>query len=138
MGAIDAQGHGDRMALAGAGGVHLHPSTVPTFALALHERATNASKHGALAQASGQLQVGWRLLGTAKGARPRIGWSETGVRMPAPGKTAQGSGYGRELIERVLTYRLQAETAYVLWTDAVRCTNELPVSESMRLEGDDS
>lgn len=34
----------------------------------------------------------------------------------------QGSGYGRELIERALRYRLNAETAYELGPDGVRCT----------------
>ncbi|SOU08587.1 putative sensory HWE histidine kinase of a two component system [Xanthomonas arboricola pv. fragariae] len=138
MGAIDAQGQGDRVTLDGPAGVRLRSSTVQTFALALHELATNANKYGALAQAGGQLRVRWRLLGTAKGTRLHIEWSETGVHMPAPGEAAQGSGYGRELIERALPYQLQAETTYALGPDGVRCTIELPVSQSMRLDSDDS
>lgn len=95
MGAIDAQGQGDRVTLDGPAGVRLRSSTVQTFALALHELATNANKYGALAQAGGQLRVRWRLLGTAKGTRLHIEWSETGVHMPAPGEAAQGSA-GRD------------------------------------------
>lgn len=137
MGAIDAQGQGEQVVLDGPSGVRLRSSTVQTFALALHELATNANKYGALAQPGGQLQVRWRLLRTGNGTWLRIEWSETGVTMPTPGEAPQGSGYGRELIERALPYQLQAETTYELGPDGVRCTIELPVSESMRLEGDE-
>ncbi|WP_159090149.1 sensor histidine kinase, partial [Xanthomonas fragariae] len=137
MGAIDAQGRGDRVVLDGPSGVRLRSSTVQTFALALHELATNANKYGALAQPNGRLQVRWCLLRTSNRTRLRIEWNETGVSMPTPGVTPQGSGYGRELIERALPYQLQADTTYVLGPDGVRCTIELPVSESMRMDEDD-
>ncbi|WP_244171044.1 PAS domain-containing sensor histidine kinase [Xanthomonas populi] len=136
MGAIDAHGQGEQVVLDGPSGVRLRSSTVQTFALALHELATNANKYGALSQPGGQLQVRWRLLRTSNGTRLRIEWSETGVNMPAPGQAPHGSGYGSELIERALPYQLQAETTYALDPDGVRCTIELPVSESMRLEGE--
>ena len=137
MGAIDAQGRGDRVVLDGPSGVRLRSSTVQTFALALHELATNANKYGALAQPNGRLQVRWCLLRTSNGTRLRIEWNETGVSMSAPGVTPQGSGYGRELIERALPYQLQADTTYVLGPDGVRCTIELPVSESMPMNEDE-
>lgn len=136
MGAIDAQGRGERVVLEGPRGVRLRSSTVQTFALALHELATNANKYGALAQPGGHLLVRWRLHRTDEGMRLRIEWRESGVDMPAPGAAPQGAGYGRELIERALPYQLQAETTYVLGPDGVRCTIALPVSESMRLAAD--
>ncbi|MCL1535746.1 PAS domain S-box protein [Xanthomonas nasturtii] len=136
MDAIDAQGRGERVVLDGPRGVRLRSSTVQTFALALHELATSANKYGALAQPGGRLKVRWRLLSSEGRTRLRIEWTETGVAMPAPGLAPQGSGYGRELIERALPYQLQADTSYVLGPDGVRCTIELPVSESMRLDDD--
>ena len=136
MGAVDAQGGGERVTLEGPSGVRLPSSTVQTFALALHELATNAMKYGALAQPSGHLAVRWHLVRDQAGPRLHVTWVETGVAMPDPSSAPQGSGYGRELIERALPYQLGAETSYELAADGVRCTIVLPVSSTM--ERDDA
>ncbi|WP_210529644.1 PAS domain S-box protein [Rubellimicrobium arenae] len=128
LGAVDADGRGERVTLDGPRGVRLRSSTVQTFALALHELATNAAKYGALAQRDGQLAVRWRMLRGKDGPRLRVEWIETGVAMPEPGAAPQGTGYGRELIERALPYQLKAETTYELGADGVRCTITLPLS----------
>src|SRR5438105_4564340 len=39
----------------------LHPATAQTLALALHELATNAAKHGALSSNAGRVQFAWEL-----------------------------------------------------------------------------
>ena len=134
MGALDAQGRAERVRLDGPQGVRLRSSSVQTFALALHELATNATKYGALAQTAGRLAVKWRVLGATQGPRLRIEWVESGVAMPEPGRAPQGSGYGRELIERALPYQLNAETSYKLGAEGVHCTIELPLSDDTRTE----
>jgi hypothetical protein len=56
-------------------------------------------------------------------------WAETGVEnMPAADAPAQGSGYGRELIEQALPYQLKARTTYLMGADGVRCTIVAPIA----------
>ena len=43
-------------------------------------------------------------------------------------ETVTRQGYGRELIERALTYALQARTEYRLGADGVRCRIEMPLA----------
>ncbi|MGX7703604.1 sensor histidine kinase [Methylobacterium sp. Gmos1] len=117
-------GQTGRVALEGPVGVALRSSTVQTFALALHELATNAIKYGAFSQAGGRLDIRWRVE-----RRPEpwlhVDWRERHVAMPA---APRENGSGRELIERVLPYQLGAETTYALEADGVHCTMALPVS----------
>ena len=49
-----------------------------------------------------------------------------GAAMPAEADTRQG--YGRELIERVLPYQLQAQTSYQLGPDGVHCAITLRIT----------
>src|SRR5262249_23880717 len=41
--------------------VRFQPKAAETFALAIHELATNALKYGALSQPSGRLEISWRI-----------------------------------------------------------------------------
>ncbi|TNC68281.1 PAS domain S-box protein [Rubellimicrobium roseum] len=136
VGAIDAEGRGERVTLDGRKGIRLPSSPLQTFALAIHELATNAVKYGALGQPDGHLTVRWRLRHEGEEPRLHVTWIETGVAMPDPDAAPQGGGFGRELIERALPYQLGAETTYVLAPDGVRCTIVLPVSSTM--ERDDA
>ncbi len=125
--ALGAQALGDRVVVAGPG-VWLRNSAVQTLALALHELATNARKHGALSHDGGRLAVTWseRILDGKH--RVCLEWVETGLEQ-APARTQQASpsgGYGRELIEQALPHALGAKTSYVLTETGVRCTIDLP------------
>ena len=105
-----------------------------TFALGLHELATNAVKYGALSRPEGRLLVRWSLVNGPTGDwRLRVEWHESGVPVSSP---SDGSplrqGYGRELIERALPYQLGAETSYELTPEGVRCTITLPISTTHR------
>ncbi|MBE7183792.1 MAG: PAS domain-containing protein [Methylobacterium mesophilicum] len=122
-----------RVSLKGPGGVLLRSSTVQTFALALHELATNAVKYGALkedhGEIGGRLSVEWRLGREAGQPWLYVDWRERGVAMPSKDSPAQGGGAGRQLIERALPYQLGARTTYVMEDDGVHCTIALAVSE---------
>jgi PAS domain S-box-containing protein len=91
-----------------------------TLALAIHELATNATKHGAFSSEGGRLRIRWWV-------RPDqwlvLEWLETGL--TAHPTTAQ-RGYGRELIEVALPYALGAQTSYELGPDRLVCVIELP------------
>ena len=129
---LSAMGAGvERVSMDGPAGVRLRSSTVQTLAMAIHELATNAVKYGALGQASGRLAVRWSLERSGDGGRPwlHIDWRETGVAMPGDG-APQGTGQGRELIERALPYQLRARTSYTLGDGGVHCTISVPVSAS--------
>jgi two-component sensor histidine kinase/PAS domain-containing protein len=56
----------------------LHPSAVLALALALHELAANAARHGALSVASGSLEVAWE----QRGDELALQWSEYGGPCP--------------------------------------------------------
>ena len=123
----------DRVTLEGPARVPLRSATVQTFALALHELATNAVKYGALANhaTDGRLSVCWHVVVATADGSPvlHVDWRESGVNMPDVGASPPGSGYGRELIERALPYQLGAETTYEMSADGVRCTIKMPLSE---------
>ena len=92
---------------------------------------TNAIKYGALKQPSGHLTVRWRQETLADTGKPwlHLDWKESGVEMPPEGASPQGSGQGRELIERVLPYQFDAQTTFTMEADGVHCTISLPASE---------
>ncbi|MCR0983842.1 PAS domain S-box protein [Roseomonas populi] len=130
----ELSGHGaleepGKVILEGPPGVRLRSGAVQTFALALHELATNAVKYGALQQPAGRLRVSWRLVPVAEGGEPWlwVEWRESGVRMPEVSAPVPGGGYGRELIERALPYQLGARTTYELGAVGVICTIAAPV-----------
>lgn len=124
-----------RVSLEGPHDVALRSSTVQTFAMALHELATNAVKYGALHQPGGHLHVRWWVDTDGRG-EPwlHVDWRETGVVMPSDGAAAQGTGQGRALIEKALPYQLNAKTTYVMAADGVRCSIALPISKRGQAE----
>ena len=123
--ALDERGNAPQVSISGPHGVSLRSGMVQTFALALHELATNAVKYGALSRPSGHLDVNWELL---DGDHPRlkVDWLERGVDDITANATK--SGYGRELIERALPFQLGAKTEYEFGPEGVRCSIELPVA----------
>ncbi|WP_140884898.1 sensor histidine kinase [Muricoccus nepalensis] len=106
--------------------VELPGPVVQPIALVLHELATNAAKHGAIAQLSGHLAVTWRLEEAAEGAiRLIIEWRESGVTLPA-GPLAKH--FGREVIERTVPHQLRGEARLERGADGVCCKLALPLS----------
>ena len=106
--------------------VELGAGQVQTFALAVHELATNALKYGALGQSKARLSVVWSV---EEGPDLRPGlmleWRESGVVMPA--STPSLAGYGRELIEQALPFTLQATTELSFGVDGVVCRILMPL-----------
>ncbi|TCU51848.1 PAS domain S-box-containing protein [Novosphingobium sp. PhB57] len=132
---LDAQGNAAQVSTEGPAGVPLQSSLVQTLALAIHELMTNAVKYGALASEAGHLTVRWEEVQRDERPRLLIDWRETGVTdIPAPDSPPQGSGYGRELIERALPYQLGARTSYAFTADGIHCTIEVDAPSDRALE----
>lgn len=117
----------ERITLKGEPDVYLSPDMVQTFALALHELATNATKYGAFKE-QGHLLVEWYVEETERPGETLFSfkWLETGVETRGADSPTI-SGYGRELIERALPYQLGATTQYEIGVGIVRCTVTLPI-----------
>ena len=106
--------------------VRLGTTHVQTFALALHELATNAVKYGALKEERGRLSVTWTTeVNETGGASLVLDWIESDLDLPA--EADRRRGYGRELIEKALPFSLRAQTSYELGREGVRCRIRLPL-----------
>jgi len=109
----DAAGHGTtleeiaRAQLAGFAGtitmegptVMLKPSAAQSFALLIHELATNASKYGALSTPAGSVRVRWWVVSNGAGPQLHFTWRERGG--PAVVKP-QHTGFGTVLLEHAI------------------------------------
>src|SRR4029077_467640 len=58
--------------------MRLQPKAAETFALAIHELATNAIKYGALSQPAGRIDICWRADNAAEPAQLIFAWREKG------------------------------------------------------------
>ena len=128
--ALGADASDNRITLVGPS-VILRDTIVQTMALAIHELATNARKHGALAADDRTLKVTW-VVRQVDGATSNLAleWVEEGVGRAPEEEGATRKGYGRELIERALPYALNAKTSFELNHEGVRCTIDLPLTGS--------
>ena len=70
-----------------------------TFALLVHELATNAVKYGALSVPDGLLTVSWSVVDAGDERRFQFNWRETGG---PPARTPTRRGFGTALISRVV------------------------------------
>lgn len=76
--------------------VTLRPEPVHSIELAIHELATNASKHGALSGETGGVRIDWQL---EEGRDLRLEWRDVaGWQVAAPVR----SGFGRRVFERTV------------------------------------
>jgi two-component sensor histidine kinase len=108
--------------------IPLPKRSVQILALALHELATNALKHGALIAPHGHLMVTWRLLDdNGEGRHLTLDWLESGIDTVQVDISSMRRGYGRELIEKALVYQLGAKTRFDLSDGSVHCVIDIPV-----------
>jgi two-component sensor histidine kinase len=77
----------------------LNPRVAQTFALLVHELATNATKYGALSGSDGQIAIHWSIEGVGVEARFKFQWQELYGPLVIP-PTRQG--FGRMLLEKVV------------------------------------
>ncbi|GEP07293.1 hypothetical protein MOX02_53310 [Methylobacterium oxalidis] len=116
----------DRIVLKGPE-VSIRKAVVQSFALALYELITTASRYGALASEQGRLTVTWRVDALDEGRRIVLDWVEDDLG-PAHEEASIRRGYDRELIERALPYMLSGKGRYEIAETELRCSIELPLT----------
>jgi two-component system, chemotaxis family, CheB/CheR fusion protein len=104
----------------------LAPSTALSFAMALHELATNAAKYGALSSEDGQISITWQLVGDGKDRRLSLRWAETGGPPVIP---PTHKGFGSRLVQRVLAAELGGKVSVAYETSGVVCTIDAPMPD---------
>ena len=114
----------DRIAFGGPN-VFLEPD--PTFGLsmAVHELATNASKHGSLSEPAGHVDVTWSITRTQQGLTLVLDWKESGG--PAPKRTRR-PGFGSRLINMVIERQLNGQVQQSFGTEGLRAKLTVPLT----------
>ncbi len=125
---LDAHGarEGRRLAVSGPA-IELPAKVAQALAMAFHELATNASKHGALARPEGRLEVTWAMAPDPRqrgGEELTITWRERGVPIAHP---PARRGFGSETIERSLPYMLGGTAVLAFCPDGLECTIRFPL-----------
>jgi PAS domain S-box-containing protein len=105
----------------------LPADAVVPLAMALHELTTNAVKYGALSNASGHIDIAWRLV-EQNGSQVELTWQESG----GPAVKRRAAGFGTKLINRVL-HDLGAETEMKFDPQGVRCRVAFPLRRTSAL-----
>jgi two-component sensor histidine kinase len=113
-----------RAALAGPA-VTLSPKAAEVLSLAIHELATNATKHGAFAAKAGRVAVNWRVEARPPGPWLHLAWQESGVALE-PG-APERMGFGTELITRRVPYELGGEGRIAFGPGGLRCEIAFPL-----------
>jgi PAS domain S-box-containing protein len=101
--------------------VRLTPGAAQALGMALHELATNAVKHGALANEAGRIHIRWSIAEGSAEPEFRMDWSEHDG---PPVATPRRTGFGRTVMERMVagtldgTAALQFAATGIVWTFA--------------------
>lgn len=107
--------------------IRLRDKAAAAMALAMHELAVNAVKYGALSSPHGRIAASWRVETRVEaGPALRLEWRELGG--PAPDVAAGRIGFGTELIERMLSYELDAAGSLSFGRDGTRCVIVVPLT----------
>jgi PAS domain S-box-containing protein len=104
--------------------VSLQPAMAQALALAVHELATNAAKHGALSSSAGKVGLTWQLLPEAL----TLQWTESGGPRVAP---PSARNFGLTVIAASVEQQLSGKTAFDWNPDGLRCTLSIPRSDNM-------
>jgi PAS domain S-box-containing protein len=104
--------------------IALPADAVVLLAMALHELTTNAVKYGALSNASGHIDIAWRLV-EQNGSQVELTWQESG----GPTVKRRAAGFGTKLINHALR-DLGAETEIRFDPQGLHCTVAFPLQRT--------
>jgi PAS domain S-box-containing protein len=105
--------------------IALQPATAQGLALALHELATNAAKHGALSSSSGNVSLEWALDADALILR----WIESGG---PPVAEPSSRSFGLKVIAASVEQQLGGKAAFDWNPEGLRCAFAIPRTELMK------
>ncbi|MDB5373836.1 MAG: domain S-box protein [Belnapia sp.] len=108
--------------------VTLPPAAVQALSMALHELATNATKHGALSVRDGQLLVHWRLVEPA--GRLLLRWVERNG-PPVAGRPAR-RGFGSRVLLATMRDQLGGRVEQVWDPAGLECEMEFPLGRAVQ------
>ena len=100
--------------------VRMSHQAAQTLGLALHEMATNAAKYGAFSMPEGKLIVSWK----ASGTQLDMVWREF---VPKMRRRSRTTGFGTEVIERMLGGALAAAIERVFHRNGLECRFSIPM-----------
>jgi PAS domain S-box-containing protein len=116
-----------RRAMLDGPAVRLGPAATQALSMALHELATNATKHGALSHSDGQLSLSWTV--DRKAALLCLRWAEVGG-PPVLGPPAR-SGFGTRVIQATLCAQLGGRVNRSWEAKGLVCEIELPLARAI-------
>ena len=115
---------GDRAEIAGPR-VRLRPKAATVLGLAVHELTSNGIEHGSLALPQGRVTVSWQVEPSGPEPALALTWKETGgTGMKAPVRR----GFGTALLQDMLAYELEAQSALTYEPDGLRCALLIPLA----------
>ena len=114
------EGDGSRVDLSGPE-ILLAPNDAMSLGLAIHELATNAAKYGAFSREEGKTFVTWEWISPD---RIELRWRETGG---PPVVEPTQNGFGRDLIEKIVSHELGTDVQLEFKPEGVECTLHVPV-----------
>jgi len=123
---LDPYRSGDRIAISGPD-ISLQPATAQGLALALHELATNAAKHGALSSADGKVSLSWQLRPDAM----VLDWSESGGPRIVP---PAAKSFGLRVIRASIEQQLGGEAMFDWDAAGLRCSLSIPRKEMFKAQ----
>jgi PAS domain S-box-containing protein len=104
--------------------VRLAPSAALSFAMALHELATNATKYGALSNEQGHVSVTWQFKGGGEERRLHMRWTEQGG---PPVVAPSRKGFGSLLVGRALPQELGGKVQIDYRSSGLVCMIDAPI-----------
>jgi two-component sensor histidine kinase/CHASE1-domain containing sensor protein len=103
--------------------IRVNTKAALSFALAVHELGTNALKYGALSVPTGRISIDWTVEGEMADRKLVFLWRESGgPRVKSPTQR----GFGSLLLERIISYDLDGETALDFAPDGLACSIVIP------------
>jgi two-component sensor histidine kinase len=116
---------GDRAKVEGPP-IFLSANAVQNIGFALHELATNASKHGALSAPQGRVSVVWS--GPTSDGRIHMEWNEHGGPQVDPPKT---KGFGHLVITELVAQALQGTSNLQFRPQGVHWSLDIPATHAL-------
>jgi PAS domain S-box-containing protein len=121
---------GDKIEISGPN-QSLLPGTAQGLALALHELATNAAKHGALSSLKGKVSLAWTLQGDSL----LLDWVETGGPEITP---PAARSFGLKVIRASIEQQLGGQSGFDWNPKGLRCKFSIPLREVAKVRERDS
>ena len=118
-----ADGRAERVTIKGEN-IRFPPRAALALGIAFNELATNAVKYGAFSNATGSVDIEWKIEPRADGRRLMLQWREKGGPPVAP---PLRRGFGSRVIERGMAHELEGDVHLDYRKEGLVCTMDIPV-----------